>query len=53
MTLETERLILREFVPEDLPALLAYQRDPRYLEFYDRKSQSGEEAPHWQLRHTE
>lgn len=33
MELITERLLLREFVPEDGAALLAYQGDPRYLEF--------------------
>jgi ribosomal-protein-alanine N-acetyltransferase len=30
----TPRLILREFTPEDLPAFLAHQADPRLLEFY-------------------
>lgn len=30
----TERLILREFVPEDWAQVLAYQSDPRYLRFY-------------------
>lgn len=34
MELETPRLRLREFVPGDWPAVLAYQRDPRYLRFY-------------------
>ncbi len=34
MRIETERLILREFVAQDWPAVLAYQRDPRYLQFY-------------------
>jgi [ribosomal protein S5]-alanine N-acetyltransferase len=35
MQLITERLILREFVIADWSAILAYQRDPRYLQFYD------------------
>jgi [ribosomal protein S5]-alanine N-acetyltransferase len=30
----TPRLILREFTPEDLPALLAHHADPRLHEFY-------------------
>lgn len=34
MRISTERLVLREFVPDDWPAVLAYQRDPRYLRFY-------------------
>lgn len=34
MQLETERLILREFVAEDWPTVLAYQSDPRYLRYY-------------------
>jgi RimJ/RimL family protein N-acetyltransferase len=35
MHIKTARLVLREFVPEDWRAVLAYQRDPRYLRFYD------------------
>jgi len=42
MRIETERLILREFTAGDLPAMLAYWRDPRYQTFYretkDRES---------------
>ena len=34
MVLTTERLLLREFVAGDWPAVLAYQNDPRYLRFY-------------------
>jgi [ribosomal protein S5]-alanine N-acetyltransferase len=34
MHIATERLVLREFVIDDWPAVLAYQRDPRYLRFY-------------------
>ncbi|MDQ3249375.1 MAG: GNAT family N-acetyltransferase [Chloroflexota bacterium] len=34
MMLATERLILREFVESDWPAVLAYQRDPLYLRYY-------------------
>ena len=29
----TNRLVLRELVIDDWPAVLAYQRDPRYLRF--------------------
>ena len=34
MQFHTARLLLREFVDTDWPAVLAYQRDPRYLQFY-------------------
>ena len=34
MEIITERLILREFLFNDWPAVLAYQQDHRYLEFY-------------------
>src|SRR5690242_491587 len=30
----TSRLVLREFVPEDWPAVLAYQSQPEYLRYY-------------------
>jgi RimJ/RimL family protein N-acetyltransferase len=35
MELHTPRLLLREFVTADWPAVLAYQRDPRYLQYYE------------------
>ena len=35
MELHTDRLLLREFVTADWPAVLAYQRDPRYLQYYE------------------
>lgn len=35
MELATERLLLRDFVMDDLPALMEYQSDPRYLAFYE------------------
>jgi ribosomal-protein-alanine N-acetyltransferase len=35
MKLTTQRLILREFVAEDWPTVLAYQSDPRYLRYYE------------------
>ena len=35
MELHTDRLILREFVSDDWPAVLAYQNDPRYLRLYE------------------
>jgi RimJ/RimL family protein N-acetyltransferase len=35
MELTTPRLLLREFVPGDWPAVLAYQSDPRYLRYYE------------------
>lgn len=42
--IETERLILREFVAEDWQAILAYQRDERYLRFYPQSDSSETEA---------
>jgi ribosomal-protein-alanine N-acetyltransferase len=35
MLIETERLVLREFVADDWPSVLAYQSDPRYLRYYE------------------
>ena len=35
MFLETPRLLLRDFTAGDWPAVLAYQRDPRYLRLYE------------------
>ena len=34
MRIATTRLVLREFETNDWPAVLAYQHDPRYLQFY-------------------
>ena len=34
MRILTPRLVLREFTADDWRAVLAYQRDPRYLRFY-------------------
>ena len=34
MRIATDRLVLREFLADDWPDVLAYQRDPRYLRFY-------------------
>lgn len=34
MRIVTSRLTLRDFVADDWPSVLAYQRDPRYLRFY-------------------
>jgi RimJ/RimL family protein N-acetyltransferase len=34
MKLTTQRLVLREFREQDYTAMLAYQSDPRYLEYY-------------------
>lgn len=35
MHLLTERLLLRDFEPTDWPAVLAYQKDPLYLRYYE------------------
>ena len=34
MRITTDRLTIREYSPDDVPAVLAYQRDPRYLQYY-------------------
>jgi len=39
MQINTSRLILREFVPDDWQAVLAYHNDPRYLRFYPQESE--------------
>ena len=44
MNLLTERLILRDFVEDDWQAVLEYQRDPRYLRFYESDRRTPEEA---------
>ncbi len=44
MELHTDRLLLREFVTADWPAVLAYQRDPRYLQFYEWIDRTPEDA---------
>ena len=52
MEIKTERLILREFVPDDWPAVLAYQQDPRYLQFYPfftRTESDAKEFVQWFL----
>jgi RimJ/RimL family protein N-acetyltransferase len=35
MRIETERLVLRDFVADDLPAYVAIQSDPRWLTHYE------------------
>lgn len=37
----TTRLLLREFIDGDLPALAAYQADPRYAEFWPEDAPLG------------
>jgi len=44
MQITTERLLLREFVESDWPAVLAYQSDPRYLRFYSWEQRMEEEV---------
>ena len=44
MQIFTERLILRDFVAADWPAVLAYQRDPRYLQYYAWTDRTPEDA---------
>ncbi len=54
MKLETERLILRDFVPDDWKRVLEYQTDPLYLRYYewtvaDRTPESVQEFVGWFL----
>ena len=44
MELHTNRLLLREFVTTDWPAVLAYQSDPRYLQYYDWTDRTRDDA---------
>lgn len=44
MELRTERLLLREFLPTDVAAVLAYQSKPAYLKHYARPPPSDEEV---------
>lgn len=54
MRLETERLILREFVKEDWQRVLEYQSDPLYLrynEWTERTPEAAQEFVGWFLAH--
>jgi RimJ/RimL family protein N-acetyltransferase len=54
MKLETERLILRDFVKDDWRAVLEYQSDPLYLRYYDwtdRTPEAVQEFIGWFLDH--
>lgn len=42
MELSTARLRLRDFVPGDWPAVLDYQKDPRYLRYYEWTGRTAE-----------
>jgi [ribosomal protein S5]-alanine N-acetyltransferase len=44
MIIRTERLLLREFVEDDWRAVLAYQRDPRYLRYYEGTDRTEADA---------
>ena len=44
MRIITDRLVLREFVADDSPNVLAYQRDPRYLRFYSWTDRAESDA---------
>lgn len=46
MELTTRRLRLREFKEEDWRATLAYQKDPRYLQFYEWEERNEPEVKH-------
>jgi len=54
MKLETERLILRDFVKDDWQRVLDYQSDPRYLRYYEwteRTPEAVQEFVGWFLDH--
>ena len=44
MQIRTERLLLREYAETDWPAVLEYQRDPRYLRFYAWNDRTADEV---------
>ena len=44
MILSTPRLLLRDFAADDWPAVLAYQRDPRYLRLYEWEDRAEEDV---------
>lgn len=44
MRIETERLVLREFVVDDWQSVLAYQREPRYLRYYPWEGRTDNEV---------
>ncbi len=44
MLLKTTRLLLRDFVAADWPAVYVYQRDPRYLRLYEWTDRTPAEA---------
>ena len=44
MRLETPRLVLREYTEDDSTAVLAYQRDPRYLRYYPWEGRTFDDA---------
>ena len=52
--LETERLVLRDFVKEDWDRVLEYQSDPMYLRYYDwteRTPEAVQDFVGWFLDH--
>lgn len=54
MKLETERLILRDFVKDDWQRVLGYQSDPLYLRYYEwteRTPEAVQEFVGWFLDH--
>jgi [ribosomal protein S5]-alanine N-acetyltransferase len=56
MKIETERLILRDFVKEDWERVMEYQTDPLYLRYYewtaaDRTPESVQEFVGWFIEH--
>jgi RimJ/RimL family protein N-acetyltransferase len=54
MRLETERLILRDFVKEDWQRVLEYQSDPLYLRYYEwteRTPDAVQDFVGWFLEH--
>ena len=43
----TERLVLREYTPDEWPAVAAYQSDPRYLRYYPWAEREASTVRHW------
>jgi len=47
MQIETERLILREFVSDDWLVMARYWRDPRYQHFYPENDDPAPSCASW------
>ena len=47
VAIRTERLVLREYTPDDWRAVAASQSDPRYLRYYPWAEREASTVRHW------